>query len=73
MASSFNIEKRLKNKIPSLIDTDKEGLYELSMKTKQEANALRDENKKNATKISFLEHQLQTKDKLFEEMYKQAF
>ena len=43
------------------------------MKTKQESNALRDENRKNATKIVFLEQQLLTKDKLFEEMYRAAF
>ena len=49
-------EKRMKNKIPSLIDFSKEELYEDNMRSKQEANALKDENKKNATKIVFLEH-----------------
>ena len=63
----------MKSKIPSLVDFSKEELYEDNMRTKQDANALRDENKKNATKIVFLEHQLLTKDKLFEEMYKAAF
>ena len=66
-------EKRQKNKIPSLTTFSKEELYEDNMKTKQESNALRDENKKNATKIVFLEQQLLTKDRLFEEMYRAAF
>ena len=40
------------------------------MKTKQEVNALRDESKKNTTKIAFLEQQLLAKDKMYEEMFR---
>ena len=48
-------DKRIKAKIPSMSQHSKEELYEENMKTKQEVNHLRDESKKNTTKIAFLE------------------
>ena len=63
-------DKRIKAKIPTMSQRSKEELYEENMKSKQEINQLREESKRNSTKIAFLEYQLLAKDKYLDEMMK---
>ena len=63
-------DKRIKAKIPTMSQRSKEELYEENMKSKQEINQLREDSKKNSTKIAFLEYQLLAKDKYLDEMMK---
>ena len=54
--SVFVGDKRIKSKIPTMTQRSKEELYEENMKSKQEINQLREDSKKNSTKIAFLEY-----------------
>ena len=66
------IDIQVSQRIPNLLNQEKEKLYEDAMHSRVRTNQLKDDNKKLTTKLSIAEHEMNKKDKVIDDLLVQA-